>query len=62
MQKLDILHERYESPFSKRYASDEDKIRQIDPMIARKFGFDKCFPVSGQTYSRKLDMKVDINV
>ena len=34
------------------------KIRQIDGKIAQKMGFDKCVPVSGQTYSRKVDTRV----
>ena len=37
------------------------KIKKIDGMIAEKMGFDKCQPVSGQTYSRKIDSRV-INV
>ena len=40
---------------------DEEKCRQADKMIAKKMGFDACFAVSGQTYSRKLDTRV-INV
>ena len=31
---------------------------QIDPMIAEKMGFEACYPVSGQTYSRKVDTRV----
>ena len=31
---------------------------RIDPMIARKMGFAACYPVSGQTYSRKVDARV----
>ena len=34
---------------------DYDK---IDPMIAEKMGFKACYPVSGQTYSRKVDTRV----
>ncbi|MBR3696970.1 MAG: adenylosuccinate lyase [Clostridia bacterium] len=37
---------------------DEDKVKQIDGKIAEKMGFDKCFSVSGQTYTRKLDSRV----
>ena len=33
----------------------------IDKMIAKKMGFKECYPVSGQTYSRKVDTRV-INV
>ena len=36
-------------------------VGKIDGMIAKKMGFDKCQPVSGQTYSRKVDSRV-INV
>ena len=33
-------------------------IDKIDPMIAEKMGFKACYPVSGQTYSRKVDTRV----
>ncbi len=50
-----------QASFKELFENDTEKIRKIDPMIAEKMGFKKCFPVSGQTYSRKLDTKV-INV
>lgn len=50
-----------QASFKELFENDTEKIRKIDPMIAEKMGFKKCFPVSGQTYSRKLDMKV-VNV
>ena len=34
------------------------RIDKIDPMIAKKMGFEACYPVSGQTYSRKVDTRV----
>ena len=37
---------------------DQETIDKIDPMIAKKMGFEKCYPVSGQTYSRKVDTRV----
>ena len=37
---------------------DEEKVKQIDGKIAEKMGFDKCYAVSGQTYTRKLDSRV----
>ena len=40
---------------------DTEKIQKVDQLIAQKMGFDSTFPVSGQTYSRKLDTKV-VNV
>ena len=40
---------------------DQETIDKIDPMIAKKMGFETCYPVSGQTYSRKVDTRV-VNV
>ncbi len=37
---------------------DEAKVKQIDSIFAKKMGFDKCYVVSGQTYTRKLDSRV----
>ena len=37
---------------------DEEKVKQIDGIIAEKMGFEKCYAVSGQTYTRKLDSRV----
>ena len=37
---------------------DQETIDKIDPMIAEKMGFKACYPVSGQTYSRKVDTRV----
>ena len=39
-------------------ALDQETIDKIDPMIAAKMGFKECYPVSGQTYSRKVDTRV----
>lgn len=33
----------------------EEKVYKLENLIAEKFGFDRCFAVSGQTYSRKID-------
>ena len=40
------------------FQEDQETIDKIDPMIAKKMGFEKCYPVSGQTYSRKVDTRV----
>ena len=40
------------------FDGDQETIDKIDPMIAKKMGFEKCYPVSGQTYSRKVDTRV----
>ena len=50
-----------QASFVELFDGDEEKISQIDQKIAQKMGFDACYPVSGQTYSRKVDTRV-INV
>lgn len=47
-----------QASFLELFDGDQDKIDKIDPMIARKMGFRSCYPVSGQTYSRKVDTRV----
>ncbi len=47
-----------QASFLELFEGDHEKCRQIDKLIAKKMGFDDCFAVSGQTYSRKLDSRV----
>lgn len=47
-----------QASFLELFEGDQEKIDQIDPMIAKKMGFETCYPVSGQTYSRKVDTRV----
>lgn len=47
-----------QASFLELFDGDNEKIDQIDPMIAEKMGFKECYPVSGQTYSRKVDTRV----
>ncbi|MBO6108471.1 MAG: adenylosuccinate lyase [Eubacterium sp.] len=47
-----------QASFLELFDGDEDKCRQADELIAKKMGFDACYPVSGQTYSRKVDTRV----
>ncbi|MBR6237585.1 MAG: adenylosuccinate lyase [Lachnospiraceae bacterium] len=47
-----------QASFMELFGGDNDKIDKIDPMIAKKMGFESCVPVSGQTYSRKNDTRV----
>ena len=47
-----------QASFLELFDGDQETIDKIDPMIAQKMGFDACFPVSGQTYSRKIDTRV----
>lgn len=50
-----------QASFLELFDGDQETIDKIDPMIAEKMGFKECFPVSGQTYSRKVDTRV-VNV
>ena len=47
-----------QASFQELFAGDQETIDKIDPMIAEKMGFKQCYPVSGQTYSRKVDTRV----
>ena len=47
-----------QASFVELFDGDEEKIKQIDEKIAKKMGFKACVPVSGQTYSRKADLRV----
>ncbi len=47
-----------QASFLELFDGDQDTIDKIDPMIAQKMGFKACYPVSGQTYSRKVDTRV----
>ena len=50
-----------QASFKELFDNDKAILDSLDPMIAKKMGFDECYPVSGQTYSRKVDSRV-INV
>ena len=47
-----------QASFLELFNGDQATIDKIDPMIAEKMGFAQCYPVSGQTYSRKVDTRV----
>ncbi len=47
-----------QASFLELFNGDHEKVRQIDKKIADKMGFDACYPVSGQTYSRKVDSRI----
>ena len=50
-----------QASFVELFKGDGDKIDKLEKMIAEEMGFEECVPVSGQTYSRKLDTMV-VNV
>ena len=47
-----------QASFLELFDGDQKKVDKLDPMIAEKMGFSACYPVSGQTYSRKVDTRV----
>ncbi|WP_343208313.1 adenylosuccinate lyase [Anaerolentibacter hominis] len=47
-----------QASFVELFEGDQAKIKALDEKIAEKMGFSGCFPVSGQTYSRKMDTRV----
>ena len=44
-----------QASFMELFEGNTDKIKQLEKMIAEEMGFESCVPVSGQTYSRKVD-------
>jgi adenylosuccinate lyase len=47
-----------QASFLALFRGDNDKVRRLDELVARKMGFDKVYPVTGQTYSRKVDSQI----
>ncbi|MDD5921937.1 MAG: adenylosuccinate lyase [Eubacteriales bacterium] len=47
-----------QASFLELFNGDHEKCRELDRRIAQKMGFSECYPVSGQTYSRKIDSRV----
>ena len=47
-----------QATFLELFEGDYAKVKQLDGLIARKMGYEACYPVSGQTYSRKVDSRV----
>jgi adenylosuccinate lyase len=47
-----------QASFFALFHGDHDKVRRLDQLVARKMGFERVYPVTGQTYSRKVDSQV----
>ena len=47
-----------QASFLELFDGDYEKVKELDRKIAQKMGYKKCFPVSGQTYTRKVDSRV----
>ncbi len=44
-----------QASFMSLFNNDEEKVKELDKIVCKKMGFEKAYPVTGQTYSRKLD-------
>ena len=47
-----------QASFLELFEGNHEKVKALDKKIAEKMGYQGCFPVSGQTYSRKLDTQI----
>lgn len=47
-----------QASFMELFDNDEKKVKELDNLIAKEMNFKEVFPVSGQTYTRKIDSKV----
>ncbi len=47
-----------QATFIELFKGDHDKVRKLDELVSLKLGFNDVFAVTGQTYTRKLDMKI----
>ncbi len=47
-----------QASFLELFDGDNEKVKQLDKLIAKKMGYENVFAVSGQTYTRKLDTQV----
>ena len=46
-----------QASFMELFKNDHEKVKQLDKLVAAKLGFNDVFDVTGQTYTRKLDLK-----
>jgi adenylosuccinate lyase len=47
-----------QASFLALFQGNHEKVRQLDRLVAKKMGFDNVFPVTGQTYTRKIDSQI----
>jgi len=47
-----------QATFLTLFQGDHEKVRRLDRRVAEKMGFDKTYPVTGQTYTRKVDSQI----
>ncbi len=47
-----------QASFLALFRGSHEKVKQLDQLVAKKMGFKRIFPVTGQTYSRKIDTQI----
>jgi adenylosuccinate lyase len=47
-----------QASFLALFHGDHAKVRELDALVSKKMGFDQVYPVTGQTYTRKVDSQV----
>ena len=47
-----------QASFLELFNGDHEKVRQLETLVAQKMGFDSVYSVTGQTYSRKVDVQI----
>ena len=47
-----------QASFMELFNNDTEKVKELEKLIAEEMGFDRVVPVSGQTYSRKIDSQI----
>jgi adenylosuccinate lyase len=47
-----------QASFLALFRGDHEKVKALDALVAKKMGFERVFPVTGQTYSRKIDAQI----
>ncbi len=47
-----------QASFLELFDGDHEKVKKLDELIAKEVGFKEVYPVSGQTYSRKIDSRI----
>ncbi len=47
-----------QASFVDLFDGDDAKAKRVDELVAKDFGFDRCYAVTGQTYTRKVDARV----
>lgn len=47
-----------QASFLSLFHNDAEKVKRLDELVTKKMGFDSYYPVTGQTYSRKIDSQI----